>query len=177
MNYVCGSYEVCFSGQYRDYTDLEAFVCKSGMDGLLLGEDARDFMAFFAVEVKQPFRGVRFRIGIILDNAENAPCIAPIHERGALAIGMNRCLQVVDLGERAVIARFDLDSRFHRILCNGPMLVAIHELGASVIQLGKFRETAAPHCEVVADAELSHDILMLTSMDGETTIVELGASS
>lgn len=177
MNYICGTFEIHGCGQYRDYTDLEDFVCKSGVDGQLLGEDASDFMAFYALEVKQPFQGRNFRLGIILDNTRGAPCIAPMHGINSLAIGMNRSLLIFDLGKQTVTARFDLDSVFHRILCNNSILVAIHEMGASVIQCSSLKEIATPHCEVVADAELTNDALTLVSMDKETTVIELAATS
>ncbi|MBM4128105.1 MAG: hypothetical protein FJ247_12275 [Nitrospira sp.] len=177
MNFICGAFEIHSCGQYRDYTDLEQFVRKSGVDGHLLGEDASDFMTFYALEVKQPFQGRSFRLGIILDNTRGAPCIAPMHGINSLAIGMNRSLLIFDLGRQTVVARFDLDSVFHRILCNSSVLVAIHELGAVVVRCRGLKEIATPYCEVVADAELTNDRLTLVSMDEETTVVELAATS
>lgn len=177
MSYICGTFEIHGCNQYRNYTDLEDFVCKSGVDGQLLGEDAPDFMAFYALEVKQPFQGRSFRLGIILDNTRGAPSIAPMHGINSLAIGMNRSLLIFDLGKQIVVSRFDLDSVFHRILCNSSVLVAIHELGASVIQCRGLKEIATPYCEVVADAELTNDTLTLVSMDEEMTVVELAVTS
>ena len=177
MNFISGAFEIRNCGQYGDYSDLEQFVCKSGVIGHLIGEDASDFMAFYALEVRQPFQCRSFRLGIILDNTRGAPCIASLHKTNSLAIGMNSSLVIFDLGKETVVARFDLDSVFHRILCNGSVLVAIHELGASVIRCHDLEEIATPCCKVVAEAVLTNETLTLVSMDEETTVVKLTVTS
>lgn len=176
MNYVCGSFNVQGGGTFRDYSDLDEYVTGSGVEGLLLGEDASDFMAFYAVEVYQPFTGSKFRIGIILDNSRGAPVLCPIHGNASLAIGMNNCVQVVNLNDHSIAARIELDTCLHHLLCDNRVLVAVHELGASVVDLSTFQEIANADCEVVADASLSDDELMLVSMDEQTTRVNLAAA-
>lgn len=176
MNYLCGSFNVKFGGTFRDYSDLEEYVTGSDVEGLLLGEDASNFMAFYAMEVHQPFTGSRFRIGIILDNSRGAPVLCPIHRTVSLAIGMNNCVQVLNLNDHSIAARIDLDTCLHHLLCDNRVIVAVHELGASVMDLSTFQEIANADCEVVADAALSDDELILISMDEKTTRVDLAVA-
>ncbi len=175
MRFICGSFQITHECEFRDYSDLDEHVTRSGVSGILVGEDASDFMSFHAIEAHQPFSGESFRVGIILDGSQDAPVMCPVHAKESLAIGMNKCVEILDLRERAVAARFELESWFHHILCNDKVLVAVHELGASVIDLSTFREIADADCEVVADASLSDDELMLVSMDEQTTRVDLSA--
>jgi len=177
MNYVCGSFQITFGGEFRDYSDLDEYVTGSGIEGILLGEDASDFMSFYAVEVYQPFTGAKFRIGVILDNSRGAPVLCPIHGKACLAIGMNNDVQIMNLNDHSIVARLELDSCLHHVLCNAKVLVAVHELGASVMQLSTFQEIANVSSEVVSDASLSDDELVLVSMDEETTRVDLATAS
>lgn len=173
MNYVCGAFEVKFGGRFRDYSDLDEYVTGSGIEGLLLGEDASDFMAFYAVDVYQPFTGARFRIGMILDNSRDVPVLCPVHGRESLAIGMNSSAHIVNLNDHTTVVGIELHFPFHHFLCNGQVLVAVHELGASVVELWNFQEIANASCDVVAEASLSNDELVLVSMDEETTRIDL----
>ncbi len=176
MRFTCGSFRINRDCEFRDYSDLREYVTGSGVSGVLLGEDASDFMSFHAIEAVQPFVGEAFRIGIILDGSQEEPVLCPIHARETLAIGMNKSVEILDLSEKAVVARLDLESWLHHILCNDKVLVAVHELGALVVDLSTFQEIAIADCEVVADASLSDDELILVSMDEQTRHVNLAAA-
>lgn len=177
MKYVCGSFIVGGDVEFRDYSDLEKHIKEGKLEGILLGEDARDFMSFYAFDVFHSFTDVSFRIGVISDSQHRVPVVCPLHHKTVLAIGMNNCVQVVDLKSRSVVTRLDLDFAFHCILCNGKFLAAIHELGAVVMQLSDLQEVASTHCDVVADATLSEDLLTLISMDEQRTEVNLASFS
>lgn len=170
---MCGSFQVNSVGEFQDYSDLESHVCKSGTDGILIGEDASDFMSFHAIEIRKAFTDEKFRVGIILDNRRGSPVVCSIHAKSVLAIGMNNSVQFVNLNSRSVIASSDLGCCMHHILCNGKFLAAIHELGAVVIELSEFREVAEANCDVVADATLTDDALLLVSMDEQSTRIDL----
>ncbi len=177
MNYICGGFQIRFGGEFRDYTELEQYVSGSGSTGFLIGEDASDFMAFYAVEVQKCFTNDMFRIGLILDNTRGAPKLCAIHDGSVLAIGMNNGVECVDLENRSVRDRIKLDSCVHHLLCNGDVLVAVHELGARALHLPDFAEMADVYCDVVADATLSATELVLISMEEETTRVDLASAN
>jgi hypothetical protein len=168
----CGSYEIGTLNRFREYDDLDTYTTKSGLDGLLIGEDASDFMSFYGCEIKNPFEGSVFRLGMILDNNRGEPVLCSIHSGSSIAIGMNSSVEVVAVASRS-LQSIRLDSIFHHFLCNQKMLVAVHELGARILHLPSFSEIADIFCEIVADAVLTDSELTLTSADDETIRIDL----
>jgi len=176
MNFVCGSYQVISGGKFRDYTDLDKYVMHSETDGLLLGEDASDYVSFHAVEIYQPFTGVRFRIGMVLDYGRSTPIFCSVHNTTTLVIGMNKGVELVRLDKQSVGKRIVLDTGLQHILCNGNVLVAIHELGTRIVEVPEFTEIANVSCEIVASVTLSNKEVVLVSMTEETTRIALPAT-
>ena len=173
MKYVCGSFQIDSEREFRDYSDLDTFVTKSSTLGIMLGEDASDYMSFFGIEVRKPFSTYKYRIGIVLDDLRGSPIVCPIHGRALLAIGMNNCVQFLNLESRTVVKRLDLGCTLHYILCNDRFLAAVYELGAVVVQASDLQEVAEGNCHIVAEASLSQESLTLISMDEVTTEVDL----
>jgi hypothetical protein len=173
MPVICGLYEIGIINRFRDYDDLDTYATKSGVEGLLIGEDASDFMAFFGCEIRNPFEGSCFRMGMILDNNRGEPVLCSVHGNASIAIGMNSAVVVVDVASRRVVQSIRLDSIFHHLLCNQKVLVAVHELGARILKLPNLEEIADIFCEIVADAVLSDSELVLTSADEEVIRVDL----
>lgn len=173
MKYVCGSFQIDSEREFRDYSDLDTFVRKSGMPGIMLGEDASDYMSFFGIEVRKPFSTDKYRVGVILDDQRGGPIVCPIHSGPLLAIGMNNCVQFLNLASETVVKRLDFGCTLHYILCNDRFLAAVYELGAVVIQTSDLQEVAEGNCDVVAEASLSQKSLTLISMDEVTTEVDL----
>lgn len=170
---LCGSYEIGMLNRFRDYDDLDTFATKSGTEGVLVGEDASDFMSFYGCEIVNPFDGSRFRVGMILDNNRAEPVLCSLHESASIGIGMNSSVEVVDVAKRRYLQSIRLDSIFHHFLCNQRVLVAVHELGARILKLPNLEEVADTFCEIVADAVLSDSELVLTSADEEVIRVDL----
>ncbi len=173
MKYVCGSFQIVSEREFRDYSDLDTFVTKSGTPGIMLGEDASDYMAFFGIEVRKPFSTDKYRIGVVLDDQRGGPILCPIHCRELLAIGMNNCVHFLNLESGTVAKRLDLGCTLHYVLCNDRFLAAVYELGAVVVRASDLKEVAEGKCDVVAEASLSQESLTLISMDEVTTEVNL----
>jgi len=176
MHYICGPFQIKHSGEFRFYSDLDEYVTGSGVEGILLGEDAEDFISFYAMDVCDPFDGTDFRIGTILGYGQDMPIVCPIHQKASLAIGINDSVWFVDLHRRSVVARVDSWCGLHHFLCNGNVLAAIHELGASVIRLSNFQEIAVVEGDVVAGATLSSETLEITTIDKKITRIDLTAA-
>lgn len=173
MPLLCGSYEIGTLNRFRDYDDLDTFATKSGTEGVLIGEDASDFMSFYGCEIVNPFEGSRFRLGMILDNNRGEPVLCCVHGSATIAIGMNSSVEVVDVASRRVAHSIRLDCIFHHFLCNQKVLVAVHELGARILRLPNLEEVADSFCEIVADAMLSESELVLTSAEDAIIRVDL----
>lgn len=169
----CGSYEIGTLNRFRDYDDLDTYTTKSGVDGLMVGEDASDFMSFYGCEIKNPFEGSVFRIGMILDNNRGEPVLCSVHANSSIAIGMNSVVEVVEMAAHPVAQSIRLGSIFHHFLCNQKVLVAVHELGACVLRLPTLTEISNAFCEIVADAVLTDAELTLTSADDEIIRLDL----
>jgi hypothetical protein len=108
MPVICGLYEIGIINRFRDYDDLDTYATKSGVEGLLIGKDASDFMAFFGCEIRNPFEGSCFRMGMILDNNRGEPVLCSVHGNASIAIGMNSAVVVVDVAAVALCSQFAL---------------------------------------------------------------------
>jgi hypothetical protein len=173
MSLVCGSFQIGVMNRFRSYDDLEVFVSKSGVDGMIVGEDASVYAEFCGMEIRQTFEGICHRVGVISENSMLEPQLFPIHGAESLAIGMNRTIVVIDIRNRVISHSIDLDSMFLGFIANDEVLVAVHDLGARILRIPSLNELADAFCETVVDVSLTKNELILVSDSDETTRVAI----
>lgn len=176
MEVAIGSFTV-HSRQFSSYDELREFVRNADVEHLLLGENAAYFGSFWALEGKQSFGGSSFRVGIILDHNRHGPSLFAGVDGMRFAIGLNSEVVVLTVDEKLTAKTVSLDSWFQCFLHQGHILVAVHELGAIVLKLPSFDAIGSLDCEIVSEAKLTSEELILSSLENVPARLDLTSLS
>lgn len=149
-----------FELESRSFSKKEnVFQCLSECEkgSVLLGENAKQELEFFAIIVCLDFTGVTtFGIGIISEGHGIAPRLLPLEGTGKILCGFNNEAVCVDLNEQAVDYRHQLDSVFRSFvhLHEHRMILVFHEIGVLALrengnQIWAFSTDIIENCRIV----------------------------